>query len=172
MKVKLDLSVAGIDRAIKELDKYQLWLDQKAQELVLRLAAKGLSIASARFATAQYDGENDVRVSIELREKGVCAVVATGNAALFIEFGTGITYPDDHPEADDLGIERGSYGQGKGSQRTWGYYGVPGTHGIVSKETCRGQLVLTHGNPANMPMYLTVRELESLVRATAREVFR
>ena len=47
-------------------------------------------VASARFQSAQYDGTNDVSVSLEVREKNRIAVVAVGEAVLCIEFGTGV----------------------------------------------------------------------------------
>ena len=83
----------------------------------------------------------------------------------------GVTYPDNHPEARDLGMARGEYGQGRGKQSTWGYYGEPGTNGTVVGEREKGTLVLTHGNPANMPMYNAVKELELRLGEIVKEVF-
>ena len=42
--------------------------------------------------------------------KNKIAVVAVGSATLFIEFGTGVKYPDNHPEAAEHGMIRGGYG--------------------------------------------------------------
>ena len=81
--------------------------------LLERLTQEGYEVASAGFASAEYDGTNDVTVSVEDRGK-IKAVVAVGGTVLFIEFGTGVTYPDNHPEARDLGMERGEYGHGRG----------------------------------------------------------
>ena len=64
------------------------------------------------------------------------------------------------------------YGQGRGKQSTWGYYGEPGTNGTVVGERAKGTLVLTHGNPANMPMYNAVKELELRLGEIVKEVFR
>ena len=90
---------------------------------------------------------------------------------LFIEFGTGVTYPDDHPEAEELGMKRGEYGQGHGKQHSWGYYGDPGTNGVLKEKKNGGFVVITHGNPANMPMYETVKELQDRLTEIAKEVF-
>lgn len=169
--IKVSLSTVGINRAIKAVDEYKVWLTQKTSIFLNRLAAEGAQIASLAFSTAAYDGVNDVSVSVEDRGENVRAVVAVGSAALFIEFGTGVTYPDDHPEAAQNGMVRGGYGQGKGKQKAWGYYGEPGTNGKVLKETEKGTLIITSGNPANMPMYKTVRELEIRLTEIAREVF-
>lgn len=170
-KIIVSLSPVGINQAIKELDGYKRELSAKTEQLVVRLAAVGVQVAKARFEKAQYDGSNNVSVSFESRGSNRAAVIAFGSTALFIEFGTGVYYTDTHPEASRNGMERGTYGKGKGSQTSWGYYGDPGTNGTVTKSTEKGDLVITHGNPANMPMYRTIRELEQRFAEIAREVF-
>lgn len=82
-----------------------------------------------------------------------------------------MTYPDDHPEAGELGMKRGEYGQGHGKQHSWGYYGDPGTNGVLKEKKNGGFVVITHGNPANMPMYETVKELQDRLTEIAKEVF-
>lgn len=97
--------------------------------------------------------------------------MAVGKAVLFIEFGTGVTYPDNHPEARDCNMKRGEYGQGHGKQQSWGYYGEPGTNGVLKEKKNGGFVVITNGNPANMPMYETVKELQDRLTEIAKEVF-
>lgn len=48
--------------------------------------------AMTGFASAEYDGVNDVTVSMET-EDNTWRIVASGEAVLFIEYGSGITYP-------------------------------------------------------------------------------
>lgn len=163
-KVKIPLTVKGIEQAIKAVEDYKIWLKERSQVLLDRLAQAGFEVASARFAKAVYDGTNDASVSLETRSEGVRAVVAVGASVLFIEFGTGVTYPDNHPQAAELGMKRGEYGQGHGKQSSWGYYGEPGTNGVVKMKKDGSTVVITHGNPANMPMYETVKELEAMGR--------
>lgn len=170
-KVVTPLSPSGVQQMIDSVREYREWLKNGCKKLLDRLAQDGYEVASAGFANAAYDGTNDVTVSVEDRGK-IKAVVAIGGAVLFIEFGTGVTYPDNHPEAKELGMVRGSYGQGRGKQSTWGYYGEPGTNGTVAGERAKGTLVLTHGNPANMPMYNAVKELELRINEIVKEVFR
>lgn len=169
--IKVPLSVAGIDNAIREIDRYKSWLKARTSVLLDRLAQEGLSVASANFAKAAYDGTNDVSVSVEQRGQSVRAVVAVGASVLFIEFGTGVTYPDNHPQAAELGMKRGEYGKGHGKQSSWGYYGDPGTNGVVKMKKDGSTVVITHGNPANMPMYETVKELEAMLPELVKEVF-
>lgn len=169
--VKVPLSVAGIDRAIQAVEEYRSWLKERTALLLDRLAQESFEIASARFTKAVYDGTNDTSVSVEERPGGVRAVVAVGASVLFIEFGTGVTYPDSHPEAAAHGMKRGGYGKGHGKQSSWGYYGDPGSNGVVKTKENGKSVVITHGNPANMPMYETVRELRERLPVLVKEVF-
>ena len=169
--VKVPLSQRGIDTLLREIESYTVWLKERSQVLLDRLAQAGFEVASARFAKAAYDGTNDASVSLETRGDGVRAVVAVGASVLFIEFGTGVTYPDNHPQAAELGMKRGGYGQGHGKQSSWGYYGDPGTNGVVKTKKDGSTVVITHGNPANMPMYETVKELEAMLPELVKEVF-
>ena len=169
--VKVPLSQRGIDTLLREIESYTVWLKERSQVLLDRLAQAGFEVASARFAKAAYDGTNDASVSLETRSEGVRAVVAVGASVLFIEFGTGVTYPDNHPQAAELGMKRGEYGKGHGKQSSWGYYGDPGTNGVVKMKKDGSTVVITHGNPANMPMYETVKELEAMLSELVKEVF-
>lgn len=169
--VKVPLSQRGIDTLLREIESYTVWLKERSQVLLDRLAQAGFEVASARFAKAAYDGTNDASVSMETRSEGVRAVVAVGASVLFIEFGTGVTYPDNHPQAAELGMKRGEYGQGHGKQSSWGYYGDSGTNGVVKMKKDGSTVVITHGNPANMPMYETVKELEAMLPELVKEVF-
>ena len=169
--VKVPLSQRGIDTLLREIESYTVWLKERSQVLLDRLAQAGFEVASARFAKAAYDGTNDASVSMETRSEEVRAVVAVGASVLFIEFGTGVTSPDNHPQAAELGMKRGEYGQGHGKQSSWGYYGDPGTNGVVKMKKDGSTVVITHGNPANMPMYETVKELEAMLPDLVKEVF-
>ena len=170
-KVAITLSGRDIDHLIREVEDWKNWLLDRTTIFLGRLAQEGMEIASAKFEQAVYDGTNDVSVTVEPRGNNVRAVVATGKATLFIEFGTGVTYPDNHPEAGELGMKRGEYGQGHGKQQSWGYYGEPGTNGLLKEKKNGGFVVITHGNPANMPMYETVKELQDRLTDIAKEVF-
>lgn len=177
-KFKLNLLTGeGFDEAIVGIDEYKRWLENKSAELVERLAEEGLQTATLGFASAVYDGlPGQDAVMMEVRGSTARAVIATGPTCLFIEFGTGITYPDDHPEAAQNGMIRGTYGKGHGNQRTWGYYGDDlGSNGKYATRKdgtpIEPHVVLTHGNPANKPMYNAVKELEQRFKQIVSEVF-
>ena len=169
--VNVPLSIPAYDSLIRKIEDLGNWQSDRAIVFADRLAQEGMEIASVKFSQAVYDGTNDVSVTVEPRGNNVRAVVATGGATMFIEFGAGVTYPDDHPEAGELGMKRGEYGQGHGKQHSWGYYGDPGTNGVLKEKKNGGFVVITHGNPANMPMYETVKELQDRLTEIAKEVF-
>ena len=169
--INVPLSIPAYDSLIRKIEDLGNWQSDRAIVFADRLAQEGMEIASIKFSQAVYDGTNDVSVTVEPRGNNVRAVVATGGATLFIEFGTGVTYPDDHPEAGQLGMKRGEYGQGHGKQHSWGYYGDPGTNGVLKEKKNGGFVVITHGNPANMPMYETGKELQDRLTEIAKEGF-
>lgn len=158
--ITMTLGASSIDKTIKELKAYEAWVKQKTAELTERLATIGAMEATVRFSRAYYDGNKDVSVSVEPIPNG-WKIVASGESVFFIEMGSGVYYngSEPYPErpAGVAGI--GEYGHGKGKQNTWGYYDDS------------GDLVLTHGTPAAMPMLHASRVMEQEIRRIAREVF-
>lgn len=157
----MSLSIDSIDNAIAELKAFRDSLDKKKDKLLEELANIGVKEASVRFTTAMYDGINDSSVSLETTTGGY-AIVAKGRAVAFIEFGAGVyhnsgePYPDPRPEGI-VGI--GEYGKGHGKRQAWGF------------KDDSGELVITHGNPAAMPMWYASEEMRSNILKIAREVF-
>ena len=163
--INVSLNPRSINKAIREIEKYKTWIHTKTQEFLRRLAERGYQSASVYFANAVYDGTNDVKCEIQQRGDKAIAVVALGKSVLFIEFGTGVLFPDIHP---DNPYERGGYGAGRGSNPNgWHYRGDPGTFG----ETRKSGWIHTYGNPANMSLYQSVRDVEREFSEIAREVF-
>lgn len=167
--ISFGLDTKDIDNAIRELENYKQDLLKKEKRLLEELAIIGFHDASVRFATAIYDGVNDVSVDIEDTSNGYM-IVAKGEAVAFIEFGTGVyhntgePYPIPRPDGV-VGI--GEYGKGRGKRRAWYYKGEPGTNGEVSSNG----VVKTRGNPAAMPMWYASEEIRRSVLQIAREVF-
>lgn len=159
--IKMSLSVDSIDNAITELKAFRDSLDRKKDKLLEELAHIGVKEASVRFTTAMYDGVNDSSVTLETTNGGY-AIVAEGRAVAFIEFGAGVyhntgePYPKPRPEGI-VGI--GEYGKGYGKRQAWGY------------KDDSGELVITHGNPAAMPMWYASEEMRSKIQKIAQEVF-
>ena len=171
-KIHVSLSNRSISVAINALENYKKYILRKTEQLLTELANEGVSIVSLKFSTALYAGDNDVSVKFEQRGENKVAVVATGNATLFIEFGTGVTYKAAHPLADESGMNRGEYGHKLGSlPGGWRYKGNPGNVGeVITQGKHKGE-IHTYGNPANMSMYQTERELEQKFTEIAKKVF-
>ena len=169
----MEIKVSGLDRLIKRLQSYQKTLEEKQRRLLEELVNIGVDVASVKFQTAQYDGINDVVVNRQPEWVGEdrLFLTASGSSITFIEFGTGVHYAEQHPKAAELGANRGEYGQGNGARDTWGYYGSPGTNGQAIKETDKGTLVLTHGNPPARAMYDAAKEMRNQILSIARKVF-
>lgn len=174
--IKMDLSSSSIQNAIKELESFRNSLEQKKNLLLERLGEIGVSKASVRFTTAMYDGVNDSHVTLMPIANGY-AIVATGHAVAFIEFGAGVYYNPGEPypaprPAGIVGI--GQYGKGKGALRDengapkpWIYRGSPGSSGVLLSDGA----VLTRGNPAAMPMWHASEEMQREILKVVKEVF-
>lgn len=170
-KITCTLDPKSIDQAIRDLEDWKTnWLEDRCHKLLIELANYGAFYARTYFGQAIYDGDRNVKVSFEARneEETAFAVIASGKSVLFIEFGSGVKYPDDHPKAHEMGMYRGVFGAGKGAnQKGWTYYGDPGSNG----RRVRDGVVRTYGNPANQCMYRSMQDLKENFEKIARRVF-
>ena len=157
----MSLSSKSIQNAINELKAYRASLDAKMDKLLEELANIGVKEASIRFTTAIYDGVNDSSVTLESIENGYC-IKAEGKAVAFIEFGSGVYHntsePYPNPRPDGI-VGIGEYGKGYGKRQAWGFRDES------------GELVITHGNPAAMPMWYASEEMRNAIKAKFLEVF-
>ena len=152
------LSRSSVQDAIKELKKYKKWITEKENQLRIRLAARGATVASIQFARAIYSGTNDVSVRVD--DTGSVAVIyAEGSAVAFIEFGAGAKYGYGHPMNSEFGTGPGTYPDGKGhwdNPNGW-YY---------------GHSEHTFGNPPAMAMLNARDKMVEELTQIAREVFK
>ena len=152
----------SVDTALKQVQQYKKDFLVKEQEFIRRLAEIGVRVAQAGFATADYDGVNDVVVSMVQTGNGY-SVVASGETVGFIEFGTGVKYP----EWDNSGMgytppAHGTYGKGKG-KNPWGWW-FKGSNGAVAQHT--------YGNPPAEAMLTARNEMVEQITRIAREVWK
>ena len=176
----LTIEVKGLDALIKHLKDYQKSLDEKKRDFLERLAQIGVNVAMVRFADAEYDGVNDVVVERpSWVNDNTIAIKANGSSVLFIEFGTGVSFPE-HPQADEFGYYHGMYGKGKGMNiNGWIYKGEQGTHGMpVAIKDKDGRVIgtkdglwRTFGNPPARAMYEASKEMRNQILDIAKEVF-
>lgn len=162
---------ASIDAAVREIREYSRWVQRKTDELRERIAYFIAKDASAVFNTAVVDdliGEGavtgSVNVVVENQGDNMTVVIANGEDAVFMEFGAGVYYngsvgSSPNPLGTALGFTIGSYGKGNGRKEVWGYRGED------------GEIHLTHGAPASMPLYKAVQSVSRDIARIAREVF-
>lgn len=156
------ISEGNIKDAVQELQKYAAWVRQKETELIAKLAERGRAVAEIKFASAVYDGTNDVSVRVSSTGDGA-VIFAEGTAVAFIEFGSGSATGYGHPDAGKHGLGPGTWStdEGLGGKGHWddpdGWYYK---HGEKS-----------HGNPPAMAMYDAVQTMTAEITMIAREVF-
>jgi hypothetical protein len=175
--IEIDVFDPGsINAAIAQLDDYARWIQVKADELRERLgdmirdkaqpvfnasvADNVFRVIDGSFVDETEFGKVEVYV---ISSQDLTVVFADGEDAVFMEFGAGVYYngaagSSPNPLGANLGFTIGSYGP-NGAKETWGYYGED------------GELHLTHGTPASMPLYKAVQSVRQDLVQIAKEVF-
>lgn len=163
MKIVIDpFSKESVNEAIRKVKQYKKDFSVKEKEFVRRLKEIGVSVATTGFSTADYDGVNDVLIA-ETQGGTNAAVIAYGETVGFIEFGTGVRYPEyDSEKSDFKPPVHGTYGKGRGKN----------PHGWYFKQSEGAAARHTYGNPPAEAM-LSARDamVESVIQI-AREVWR
>jgi len=169
--ISFDLSAGSIEQAIQELQTYKQDVKRKTDLLRERIAERLADEARSGFNGAIVDdltGKNGsprmASVDVSVNDRGnVTVVVASGEDAVWVEFGAGVYHngtpgSSPHPKGAELGMIIGGYGKGNGKKQTWGFYED-------------GELRLTHGTPARMPMSQATNTVLNDMLSIAREVF-
>lgn len=164
---RLRINKRSIERVLREIDDYEKSLDEKKDELCRRLAELWAELANNQYAVAQYDGIKDVSVEV-VKADGGYTVQIGGESALFIEFGTGITYSStQHPLAGQLGLGPGTW-EPKHYQKK-GVANWENPNGwYLPKDKGGGH---TFGNPPAMAIYNAGLNIRRSVERVAKEVF-
>ena len=167
--IKFRLNTADIDLAIREVEDFKRDFLNKVETYKNRIAEEIAKTAEQNFGNSIVDDiingaprKADVKVSVSERED-ITVIVAYGNDAVWCEFGAGVYHngsvgSSPHPNGANLGFTIGSYGE-NGQKQAWGYLDE------------NGELVITRGTPATMPMYNAAREVMRKAIQIAREVF-
>ena len=169
--ISFTLDKKDIARAIKELKQFKTDFLRKVETYRLRVTEDISNSASLNFssATMEHTVRGDRRkpnVNVSVDNRGnISVVVADGEDAVWCEFGAGVYYngsvgSSPNPYGKALGFTIGSYGKGYGKGKAWGYYDDA------------GELVITRGTPATMPMYNAAKEVTKRAIDIAREVFK
>ncbi len=162
MKIVIDpFKKESINAAIKQIQQYEKEFKAKETEFIRRLKELGVSVATAGFAMADYDGVNDVLIA-ETQSGNRAAVIAYGETVGFIEFGTGVRYPEWNSSGTDYTPPKhGTYGKGKGANpKGWWF------------STSPGSAQHTYGNPPAEAMLEARNSMVEQVVQIAREVWK
>ena len=169
--IKCTLDANSIDKAIKELDRYKRKFLKKVDTYRKRIAEEIAVNASINFGSSIVNdvikGGSSRRANVEVMvgdDGAIAVVVAYGEDAVWCEFGAGVYHngsvgSSPNPYGKELGFTIGSYGKGYGSRKAWGY------------KDENGDLIITRGTPASMPMYNAAQEVARKSIEIAREVF-
>ena len=169
--ISIELSEEGIEKALKEISQYkQKVLDkenllrQKVADFLASESQSGFNGAIVDDLTDKSGGTRYGNVDVSIDDRGnVTVVVANGEDAVWIEFGAGVHYngavgSSPNPYGAELGFTIGGYGKGNGRKEKWGFYE-------------NGELKITRGTPATMPMARAVTSLCNEFPRIAKEVF-
>lgn len=167
--ISFGLSTKEIDRALRELADYKQEILQKTELLREKVAERLADEAKNGFSGAVVDdltrgGQRFAQVDVSVDNRGsVTVVVASGEDAVWVEFGAGVYHngspgSSPHPHGAELGMTIGGFGKGNGKKEVWGYYED-------------GELKLTRGTPARMPMARAVTTVCNDIKEIAKEVF-
>lgn len=168
--IKVDLTPSSIDKAIQEINAYKRDFMKKVDLYRKRLGEEIANIAQMGFNGSVVDdtikGATPCKASVEVTATdngNICVIVADGEDAVWCEFGAGVFHngsvgSSPNPYGKEHGFTIGSFGT-HGKQQAWGYYDES------------GELIITRGTPATMPMYNAVQAVSKMAIAIARGVF-
>ena len=160
MKKTITINLADLGQAKKDLKAYQDELNQKMKEAIEEMATKTLEQLDKNYSDIRIAGEVGSLNTDKQTSDNSATISAKGENIAFIEFGTGIFYPDNHPlqNSTDGIVGRGNWGLGKGKNPPW-YFTAKGRNitspyviPILNRQGV-ARSYKTYGNPANMQVY-------------------
>lgn len=160
--ISIKISKTGLNKVLKDLEDAPRRIKSINDKAGKEIAIRAQTVAQYNYDNAAYDGINDVEVSIKKTGDDLWTVVAEGESAPYIEYGTGRDFrgtglgkvPARYQGPAPTQAQNGVY---KGNQKRWGFYEFPGTQytaGGFQMYKKTGQIVgITFGNPPNDCMY-------------------
>lgn len=172
--IKGDLSVKGINKMRKELQKYKQSFEYKCKRYVERLLEEGVKVADAKVKESPLGRYVSISTDITEEQMGCKGVlIARGDVKysdkyepfstiLAIEFGAGRSYnPKENPNASDLGFGVGTFpGQSHAEEDGWYFW-----------DDAKQMWIYSKGVKATMPMYEAQMKIVEIAKEVAKEVF-
>lgn len=172
-KIKMRLCTEDVERAIKELKRYEGRLVTRCNVFVGKLTEMGMTVAKAKIGEAPLGKYVRLNVKYEHSKTGCKAILfATGdtlntpsgsiNTLMMIEFGSGWKLnPVENPKASEFGMGVGTYPNQTHAFDPNGWYYL-GTDDKWHH---------SYGVKATMPMYNADVEILLNIQKIAKEVF-
>lgn len=160
----------GIDAAIRGVEEYKRWIQQKTDELARKLADRGYELAYQVLSSHVYSGATLESLTVESVGPAQYIVKAESEAILFLEFGSGLR-GYGHPEPQGYGP--GTYpGKGHWNDPNGWWYETDDPALAVRTDAKTGKMYgHSYGNPPYMPMYGAVKGLEAEFESIVQGVF-
>lgn len=180
--IKCELGLESLLRASENIDKYADTWEKRNENLAKRLMWEVEHEVYLNLQGIVYNPNAKMVIRSEIGKQAVDTVTTPevnfplptdsgsglnvtwtisieGKDVAFIEFGAGVYHNGSgtHPRARYTGMKIGTFGQGKGSQNAWGYYDE------------NGNVIITHGTPAQMPLYNALRAVIPKVSSLVKE---
>ena len=136
----------------------------------IKVVDSGAEAAQRGYDSSFHTGSMDITVVAEHGENE-STVHGYGEQIIFTEFGTGVTWLEEHPNAAEYGYFRGEYGKGNGKNpKGWFFKGEPGNWAspAIKKNkdgsyTTIDGVYFTKGQPASKSMYYDFEEMEKFL---------
>lgn len=173
---------SGIHETVQRLEDLRNKLaEEKLKDTLQKLVDEGFEIANKRFSEAIYAGINDVQLDIVWESENSVSLVASGARVLFIEFGSGVTWPESpydtfFPEI----VPHGEWGDKKGGNlKGWIYRGEQGNGGLAvpvvehrenGTDIVKEGVWRTWGNPPARAMYNASKTIHARIEEILREL--
>lgn len=155
-EITIDLSVDGINKAIKDIEKFQKEVENKLDLLCKRLAELGVSVVADDYG---YTRGGEITVDWEKVDDGYL-VTAAGKGVMFLEFGAGDEAGTGFQGADvPVDTSPGSWSSTHGKQYSENGYWVWNGHVFRSIAPRSG-------------MYFATERIKQEAESIAKEIFK
>ena len=156
--INIQLSTRSLEAAIREIYAYRDSFERKVDTYMERLKEIGLDVVRCTVAGLTDDEIGSTTYAGDWNEDHEMVIRLSGDKALFIEFGAGITYSNpQHPKAGEMRMGVGTWPDQKHAFDPAGWWYAHDKH--------------SYGNPAYMPLYKAGEEIRQQAVSIAREVF-
>ena len=179
MRITLTLTEDSIAQAIAKVKEFKKEIERKTRELIKSMVRDGEKIARRNIADHHFTGLTEN--SIQGYRSGNHGIIIAGEAAIWLEFGTGVAKNSkSYPKQVNGIVPHGQYGKGKGANPNGWYFSLPEAEaeayvarygGKVIHTKSGDTLVHTTGVQATYFMYNTAMELRTTLERRAKEIY-